>query len=339
MKVGNNLKVLLYTENLKLIRKSGLGKAIHHQKEALRLSNVEYTTNPKDNYDIAHINFFGIKSYILAKKAKKQGKKIVYHAHSTKEDLENSFIFSNRIAPYFKIWIEKCYSLGDCIITPTPYSKKLLESYNISNRIEAISNGVDLNKFKKNINHKSKFREKYNIDENDKVVIGIGLYIERKGILDFVQLAKRLPNYKFIWFGYSPLNLSPKKIRNAVNTKLHNLIFAGYVKQEMIIEAMNGADIYICPTFEETEGIPVLEACACKINTIVRDIPVFNTWLKDNENIYKAKDINEFEEKINLLLNGKLPSLVEKGYITAKERNLKLIGKQLLNVYSDVLKF
>lgn len=41
--------------------------------------------------------------------------------------------------------------------------------------------------------------------------MGVGLYIERKGILDFVELAKRLPEYKFIWFGYSSLAYSPKK--------------------------------------------------------------------------------------------------------------------------------
>ena len=77
------------------------------------------------------------------------------------------------------------------------------------------------------------------------MIFGIGLYIERKGIVDFVELAKRLPEYKFIWFGYTDLKLVPKKIKDAVNTKLDNLIFAGYVPQEEIIKAMNGADLYI----------------------------------------------------------------------------------------------
>ena len=37
------MKVLLYTENEKLIGKSGLGKAIKHQMQALKDNNVEYT--------------------------------------------------------------------------------------------------------------------------------------------------------------------------------------------------------------------------------------------------------------------------------------------------------
>lgn len=51
------MKVLLYTENEKILSKSGLGKAIKHQMNALKAVNIEYTTNPKDDFDIAHINF------------------------------------------------------------------------------------------------------------------------------------------------------------------------------------------------------------------------------------------------------------------------------------------
>ena len=144
------MKVLLYTENEKLIGKSGLGKAIKHQMKALKDNNIDYTTNPDDDYDIVHINFYGPKSYMLAKKAKKEGKKIIYHAHSTEEDFRNSFIFSNQIAPAFKKWLIKCYTLGDHILTPTPYSKHLLEGYGISVPITDISNGIDVKFFEHN---------------------------------------------------------------------------------------------------------------------------------------------------------------------------------------------
>ena len=229
------MKVLLYTEGEKIFRKSGLGKAINHQMKALESVNVEYTTDVKDDYDIIHINFYGPNSFALAKHAHKKGKKIVYHAHSTEEDFKNGFIFSKQISPVFKKWLIKCYSLGDIIITPTPYSKRLLEGYGIKNKIYAISNGIELDKFKLDPKARESFRNRYHIEEDEKVIIGIGLYIERKGIVDFVELAKRLPEYKFIWFGYSPLSAATKEVRDAVNTKLDNLIFAGYVEQEIIM--------------------------------------------------------------------------------------------------------
>ena len=128
------MKVLLYTEGLKTIGKSGLGKAVEHQKKALEDNKITYTLNPKDDYDLVHINFYGPKSYHLAKKAHKLGKKVVYHAHSTEEDFRDGFIFCKQIAPLFKKWKTKCYSLGDVVITPTNYSRNLLKNYkNICN--------------------------------------------------------------------------------------------------------------------------------------------------------------------------------------------------------------
>ena len=117
------MRILLYTENEKLLAKSGLGKAIKHQMKALELAGISYTTNPFDDYDILHINTYFPVSYRLACKAKKRGKKIVYHAHSTEEDFRNGFVFSKQVSPLFKKWLIRCYSLGDVIVTPTCYSK------------------------------------------------------------------------------------------------------------------------------------------------------------------------------------------------------------------------
>ena len=332
------MKICLYTEGLRAIRKSGLGKAIEHQKRALELANVSYTLNKHEDYDVLHINTYFIKSYFVAKIAKLQGKKVVYHAHSTEEDYKNGFIFSKQTAKFFKWWLITCYRVGDCLVTPTSYSKKLISSYKYleNKKIYAISNGIDLDFFKRDEKLGREFRKQYNIKDDEKVIIGIGLYIERKGIVDFVELAKRLPEYKFIWFGYSPLAASTKEVIKAVNTKLDNLFFPGYVEQEEIKKALSGCDLYLFPTLEETEGIPIVEACACKTKSLIRDIPIFEDWLEDGVNVYKAKDVNEFEIKIKKILNNELPDLTENAYLVAQERDLKNIGKKLKKVYENL---
>ena len=333
------MKVLLYTEGLKVVGKSGLGKAIKHQMKALDMEGVEYTLDPKEDHDILHINTYFPKSYLFAKKEKKKGKKIVYHAHSTEEDYKDGFIFAKQTSKLFKKWLIKCYSLGDVIVTPTLYSKKILQGYKglENKKIYDVSNGIELEFFKKDKKLGEEFRKQYGFKKEDKVIFGIGLYIERKGIVDFVELAKRMPEYKFIWFGYSPLTFATKPVKKAVNTKLDNLIFAGYVEPSVIRGAMNGGDLYLFPTKEETEGIPIIEACACKCNAIVRDIPIFDEWLEDGVNVYKAKDVDEFEKKIKLFFSGKLPSVADKSYEVAKMRDLKVIGKKLKQIYEDLM--
>ena len=101
---------------------------------------------------------------------------------------------------------------------------------------------------------------------------------------------------------------------------------------------MNGCDLYLFPTLEETEGIPIVEACACETDAIIRDIPIFDGWLEDGKNVYKAKDVDDFEKKIKDFLNGKLPSVAKNAYKVAQERDLKYVGKQLHQVYDEVLK-
>lgn len=331
------MKILLHSDHLKLIEKSGVGRAIYHQKKALEENNIQFTTDKKDSYDIIHINTVFPSSLYAGRTAKRLGKKVVFHAHSTEEDFKNSFIGSNLFAPLFKKWIVRCYESGDLIITPTEYSKKLLEGYGIKKTIVCISNGIDINYFTKSKEDRQAFREKYQFNETDKVIISAGLYIERKGILDFVELAESMPDYKFIWFGYTDLMTVPAEIRRAVKTKLPNLFFPGYVSKEEIKKAYSGSDLFLFLTHEETEGIVLLEALAMDIPVLVRDIPIYEGWLADGVNVYKADNIPEFKAKINKILNHQLPSLVENGHKVAEKRNIKSIGKQLENEYKKLL--
>ncbi len=335
------MKVLLYTEGLKVIGVSGLGKAIKHQMKALELENIPYTTDINDTYDIAHINTYFLKSYFFSKKLKKRGVKIVYHAHSTEEDYRDGFIFGHLTSKFFKWWIIKCYKVGDIIVTPTEYSKKILQSYKglENKKIVAISNGLELDFFKPDKSYKEAFHKRYNYKKTDKIIVGIGIYSRRKGIVDFVELAKRLKEYQFIWFGSSPLAAATPDVKKALKEAkdLPNIKFPGHVPRELIREALGGCDLYLFPTYEETEGIPIIEACAMETNTIVRDIPIFN-YLTDGVNVYKAKDIDEFEKKTKMFLNGELKSVSKGARDIAKNFDIKTVGKKLKEVYLEVLK-
>lgn len=327
------MKVLLYAKNQKVVSKSGVGRAMTMQRETLLENGVEVTENPKEDYDVVHINTVFPSDYKMAKKAKKEGKKVIYHAHSTKEDFRNSFTGSNVIAPLFKRWIMTCYRTGDLILTPTEYSKKLLEGYGITNPIQVISNGVDTVLFQKNTQVREQFRQKYGLSQTDKVVMAAGLYFERKGILDFVKLAERMPEYKFIWFGYTPDIQIPSKVRKAVHKKLPNLIFAGYVEKEELMMAYSSLDLFFFPSYEETEGIVVLEALSAEIPVLLRDIPVYEDWLEDKKDVYKGKSNEEFEKIIREVLEKKVPLLVWNGRERAVERDVRRQGRKLKKLY------
>lgn len=333
------MKVLLFNKKQKLYDKSGIGRAMRHQVKALTEAGVPFTTDPKEDYDVVHINTIDKASWRMARKAHRHGKKVVWHAHSTKEDFQNSFLFSNQIAPFFKMYIKRAYKLGDVLITPTPYSKKLLDTYNLKRDIYPLSNGIDLERFNKENSEKiKKFREYFNLTPDQKVVMTVGLYFARKGLHDLIEIAKDRPDYTFIWFGHTPASLLSRKIKKAIRHKPKNVILPGYIAGDIIEGAYASADVFFFPTYEETEGIVVLEALASKCPVIVRDIGVYEEWLVHEKNVFKGKNNEEFKVLIDNIMNKTAVDTREEGYKVAEERSIKKIGERLKEIYEIALK-
>ena len=328
------MKVCLYFENYENVKQSGVGKARQHQVKALESLGIDYTFNPNDDYDILHINTIFFFFFSTIKKARKKGAKVIYHAHSTPEDTRNSFIGSNIVTPLLKKYLVHIYNLADVVITPTEYSKSLLIKHGITKPIFPLSNGVNLNRFKKSQEKAEIFRNYFNLSKDDKVVVSAGLWIKRKGIFDFVELAKKEPDIKFIWFGRTNPYIIPPKIRRLV-FKNHpkNCIFPGYMSGDVFEGSFTGADLFFFPSLEETEGIVILEALASRVPILIRDIPVYSGWMKNGYNCYIGKDVNDFSLLLNKILNSDNSEIIENGYKTVTERSITDIGVKLGEIY------
>ena len=160
------VKVHVYAGSIRLVHRSGVGRAIDHQKEILRNEGIMVDYVSFKEADIVHINTIFPDSVIAAIKARIMGKKVVYYGHSTMEDFRNSFKGSNLFAPLFRRWITFCYNLGSIVITPSEYSKMLIESYGVKAPVYAISNGIDLDFWKPDEAGRNTFREKYKLSDN-----------------------------------------------------------------------------------------------------------------------------------------------------------------------------
>ena len=333
------MKVLIYFEGQQLLSKSGIGRAFDHQKKALESAGLPYSTDENElDYDILHINTYGLNSQRMVRRAKRADKKVIYHAHSTEEDFRNSFIGSNQVSAIYKKHLVRLYSSADFIITPTLYSKKVIEGYGIEQPIEAISNGIDLTRFNRNVEKEKQFRDYFQLPLDKKVIISVGLYFERKGLVDFVEVARRFPEYTFIWFGHTPLYTIPKKIRAIIQgDHPDNVIFPGYIKGDIIEGAYTNADLFFFPSYEETEGIVVLEALASRQHVLVREIPVYDGWLVPGENAYMGRTNEDFCNQIEQIIEKKAIDLRENGWQTAQGKSIQAIGQQLKSVYEKVL--
>ncbi len=332
------MKVCIYKGAEKIVKKSGVGRAMEHQRAILRKVGVEVGDHIDRETDIVHINTVFPGSLFAAIYAKALGKKVLYYGHSTMEDFRCSFKGSNLFAPFFRFWIKVCYNRGDLILTPSDYSRKLLESYGMKRPIFTMSNGIDTEKYRPNPEGRRRFREKYHLTEEKKVILSVGHYIERKGIIDFVELAKAMPEIQFIWFGYTDPRLIPRKIQDVIANAPENVLFPGYVPPEDLQLAYQGCDLFCFMSHEETEGIVVLEALASGIPVLLRDIPVYDGWLKNGEEVYKADMLDEFKYLAYAILDGQLPDLTSQGRQVAVDRsfdNMALRMKELYKSYGQ----
>ena len=333
------MKVLLYFENEKSIRKSGIGRALKHQIRACQMSGIEYTLDPKDTYDIAHINTYMFNSYRVLRKCQKKGIPVIVHGHSTIEDFRDSFRCWKLIAVFYNWRLRKMYSHADYIVTPTPYSKKLIENYGFDKKVYAVSNGIDLKGYAFNPDYRKIYMDYFGLKEGDKSVIGLGLPFKRKGLGDFFEVARKMPDVKFIWFSHlSPL-LQTNYIRKAIKHRPKNAIMAGYVEDYKVVQgAFQNANAFFFPSYEENEGIVTLEALASKCPCVIRDIGVYADWLHDGIDCYKGHNNEEFVEILTKVIAHKDEQIVNEGYRVVSERSIDKVGTKIKDVYEEILK-
>lgn len=323
----------LYTGGLRTVARSGVGQAVAHQRAMLRSAGVEVTDSWRSRADVIHINTVLPDSLLAALRARLRGEKVIWYGHSTEQDFRDSFVASNLAAPLFGCWLRLCYRQADLVLTPTPYARRILLGYGLKAPVIALSNGVDTGFFAPDAARGQAFRQAYGLLDSDKVVVTAGHYMERKGILDYIWLARSLPQVRFFWFGYTDPALVPANVRRAMAQAPANLYFPGFVSQAALRDAYCGADAFVFCSREETEGIVVLEALACGVPVLLRDIPVYEGWLHDGQEVYKAAGRLAFRARLQGMLSGRLPSTAQAGRQAALQRSLPRLGRRLRAVY------
>jgi len=348
------VRVLNYLELEARLERSGIGTSARHQRTALAGTDIDVVTSPWTDdslvdagrsvlgggsffrdYDLAHVNTIGPGAVAVARHARRTDTPLILHAHVTREDFAESFRFSNQLAVPLGRYLRWFYSQADLVLTPSRYTKGLLESYPIDAPIEPISNGIDIDAMAGHESLREEYRDRYDLD--GMVVFAVGNVFERKGLTTFAKLAQAT-DYDFVWFGHYDTGLhASKTVRYWTQNPPENLTFTGWVDD--IRGAYGAGDVYLFPTKNENQGIVVLEAMAAGKAVVLRDIPVFDEFFTDGVDCLKASTMDEFEDAPHRLeadpdLRARLG---ENAKETAQEHGLDRLGERLGTVYRDLV--
>lgn len=329
------MKICLYLEFYNLCT-GGILSSFRNQKTILDYLDIEVSKKWDKSCDILQVNMTGPKSVYLMKKAKNQGKKVIIWAHSTVEDTEHLFRYVPFMTPIFKNHLTNVYTQADLIFVPSDYTKKLLIKYGLdSEKIVVLSNGVDLKKFYHDEAKSTELRKKFKT--NNLIIGSMGIVMPRKGTDKFIALAQKFPKNQFVWFGKIFKAYTSALIKPLPKKLPKNVKFTGYIKNAN--DAYNSMDIFLFPSYEENEGMAILEACAAGLPILVRDIPVYKDWLVHGQNCLKAKNDREFEKHLNDLINDRelRKRLGSQAKILAHEKSTQKIAKKTLIEYKKLI--
>jgi 1,2-diacylglycerol 3-alpha-glucosyltransferase len=190
------------------------------------------------------------------------------------------------------------------VIAPSIKIRKLLQSYNISSHIEVIPNGVDLTPFARETGYDERcaFRKRYDIGENEPVMIFIGRMGGEKSIdkliENFARVNSSLPDSHFLLVGDGPLKGKLKDLASSlgVGDKVH---FTGFLKWPAEISlAYQSSDLFIIASHTETFGLVTLEAMASGLPVVAyRDDSIAN-MVFDGDNGFMCDSKDELHSKI-----------------------------------------
>jgi len=321
------MKICLYPGGIDYFKMGGIKTAYENKKQALGFHNIDWSDHPlKAPFDILQLEFPGPLSAFYALWARKKNKKVVMSTHVTVEDFRDTFTFSKTLVSFLKKYLRWYYSLAVVLLSPSEYTKQLVRSYGVMKPIKVLSNGLHPS-FLIHSHHKV-------LDELIAPVIGTaGFVTKRKGVVTFCNVARACPNCQFKWAG----SMNDTLLFDVGSIKKpDNVVFLGYVQD--IKEAYASFDVFLFPSYEENQGIVLLEAASFGLPLIIRDLPVYSGWLKHGDNCLKCKSDDEFVRNLNLVLVDKTlrEKLCENALLLAKSNGLQSIGMQLTEIYQHL---
>lgn len=285
----------------------GVGSAYRELVSLLQTQCSDQFTIEINRYHKSQISHYHTidPQFFLSTFSKKRGKKIGY-VHFLPETLEGSLRIPQPFRGLFYRYIIAFYKRMDQLVVVNPSFIDKLVAYGIArDKITYIPNFVDSDHFHPvSPAKKAALRQKYGVNPDKFVVLGSGQIQERKGVPDFIRLARQNPDVEFIWaggFSFGRLTDGYRELKQVVENPPANLRFTGIVSRDEIAELNNLVDLFLLPSYNELFPMSVLEAFSCGTPVMLRDLDLYHSIIADDYE--PAKDVNEMQMKLTLLRN------------------------------------
>ena len=337
------LKITMYSSADK-VKGQGVGSAYLELVKMLRQrfsKEFDIEINKWRASDISHYHTIDLPFY-FSTFSQKRGRKIGY-VHFLPETLEGSLKIPQPFRGIFYHYVIAFYKRMDHLVVVNPSFIPKLVAYGIpEKKISYIPNFVDAKEFYPvDDAQRQRLRAKFKIPLTKFVVLGSGQVQERKGVPDFIQLARQNPDIQFIWaggFSFGAITDGYKELKRVVDDPPANLWFPGIVSRQEIAELNNVADLFLLRSYNELFPMSVLEAFSCGTPVMLRDLSLYHSII---EGYYEpATDVDDMQRKLARLSNNpdELKGLRDKALQASQRYSKDHLGKIWYRFYTSQAK-
>ena len=292
------------------VKGQGVGSAYIEQVKLVKdgLSHkFSVTENARVKPDITHYHTLN-PDYYLGRKSRTQFGRSVGYVHMLPETVETSLNLPRFMKQIFYKYMIKFYKSMDFLVTVNPYFIGRLAHYGVpEEKVTYIPNYVSSEVFHRLSNEeRSALRDKYGIPRDKFVVVCAGQLQVRKGVFDFVEIAKRMPDVQFAWaggFSFGSITDGYNEIKKMAEAPPSNLKLLGIIDREYMNEIYNLADVMFLPSFEELFPMTILEAMCTNTPILLRDLDIYPDILFDFYS--KADSVEGFIAELDRLRTDK----------------------------------
>ena len=235
----------------------------------------------------------------------------VAYVHFIPSTLDGSIKMNKVFFSIFKKYVINTYKKADEIVVVNPsFIPPLIELGIPKENITYIPNFVDHEKFHLlSEEERNKIRDKYQIPHDKFVVLGCGQVQTRKGVLDYVEVAKRNPDKVFVWaggFSFGKMTDGYKELKAIMDNPPENVKFIGIIPRAEMNGIFNMADLLFMPSLSELFPMSILEAVNSFKPVLLRDLDLYEEILfKDKEAYAYGSNVDEFDEQVKKLASDK----------------------------------
>ena len=332
------MKVHVISETPFFMKATGVHTAFIEHIELLReKDDVQVVVNDEGTGDVFHGHTYGL--YYIWKGRKYKGKR-VFTAHVIPDSIKGSLPAWWLFMPFIRLGLMIVYSYADVCIAISPMVEKAIRDSGAKTRIVNIYNPVHIETWKRTAENRKKGRQLLGLNEDEFVVLGVGQLVRRKGVDDFLDIAEAIPDVKFVWAGGRPfggLTEGIKRIDDRFRNAGANFISAGPVDLEDMPLIYAAADLMLFPSYQENCPLAPVEAAACGMPVIYRDIEEYRSLYKYQ--YLKAGSTEEFIVLTKRMINDR--EFYETGLKISEQLltqfDKEIIREKLIAVYKSLL--